>query len=376
MERSGVLIVSASTGTGHLRAAEALRQAFARRDPSLRVDHVDLLETAPWWVRATYGVGYEMVAARAPRVWDRIYRLTDGENPDRARWAPLAHHFLFRRFRRLLLSRPWRLCLGTHFLPCQLAAGRAGLPPFALAVTDFTLHRFWVQPGVRRYFVATEALAAELRARVGGSRVEAAGIPVAPAFAEAPGREEARSALGIGAGRRVALVMGGGLGLGVEEAALAALEGTDTSVLVVAVCARNEGARARLAARGLPEWRLRVLGYVEGVERWIAAADVVATKPGGLTVSETLALGRPLVLTRPIPGAEEGNTRALVAAGAALAAPDEPALRRAFGRLFGGEPGLLERLAEGARGLGRPHAAEAVAAAVEREYLRGAGAAA
>lgn len=377
MDRTPILIVSASTGTGHLRAAEAVREALFESDPHLPVEHVDLLATAPRSVRATYGAGYEMVAARAPRLWGRIYRMTDGGAEDRARWAPLAHRFLFREFRRLLLSRPWALCLATHFLPCQLAAGRPGLPPFALAITDFTLHRFWVQPGVRRYFVATEALAAELRGRVPGARVEATGIPIAPSFGAVPSRGEARARLGVEPGRRLALVMGGGLGLGVEEAAHAALAGTDEDVQVVAVCARNEGARERLAALGVPERRLRVMGYVRGIEQWISAADVVATKPGGLTASETLALGRPLVLTRPIPGAEEGNTRALVGAGAALAGQDPAALRAAFARLFGGgEPGLLERLAEGARRLGRPHAAHTIAEAVQHEYLGEASAAA
>jgi processive 1,2-diacylglycerol beta-glucosyltransferase len=368
MNRSDILVVSASTGTGHLRAAEAVREALVVRCPSLHVEHVDLLALAPRWVRAAYGAGYEMVAAKAPRVWDRIYRMTDGDEHDRARWAPMARALLFREFRRLLRSRPWRLCVSTHFLPCQLAAGRAGLPPFALAITDFTLHRYWAQPGVRRYFVATEDLAGDVRRRVRGARVDATGIPIAPAFAEAPSRAEARAALGLHATRPVALVMGGGLGLGVEEAVQAALASTPAEVQVVAVCGRNENARSRLAAFGLDRARLRVEGYTTGIERYVAAADVVATKPGGLTTSEALALGRPLVLLRPIPGAEDGNTRALVAAGAALAGQDAGALASAFSRAFG-EPGLLDRLAASARRIGNPHAAHSVARAVLREYV-------
>lgn len=366
MRRSDVLVVSASTGTGHLRAAQALRDALLARDPAARVEHVDLLTLAPRLVRATYGSGYELVAARAPRLWNRIYRLTDGDDADRARWAALAAPLLFRAFRRLLRSHPWRLCLCTHFLPCQLAAGGAGLPPFALAITDFTLHRFWVQRGVGRYFVATDALATDLRRRAPGARVDVTGIPVAPAFATAPSRERARAELGMDADRPVAVVMGGGLGLGVEEAVHAALATTPAEVQVVAVCGRNAAARERLASLRLADERLRVYGFVAGVERLLAAADVVATKPGGLTVSEAVALGRPLVLLRPIPGAEEGNTRALVDAGAALAGQDDGAMRAAFGRIFR-EPGLRERLAAGARRIGRPDAAASVAELVERE---------
>jgi len=369
MRRSSVLIVSASTGTGHARAAEALRGALLDGDPGLRVEHVDLLELAPRWVRAACGSGYELMVTRAPWMWERIYRRTDGEDGDRARWGPLAQRLLFREFHRLLLSSPWRLCLCSHFLPCQLAAGRPGLPPFALAVTDFTLHRCWVQPGVRRYFVATDSLAAELRPRAPGARVDATGIPIASGFAGTLSREEAGRSLGLEAGRRTVLVMGGGLGLGVEEMAAAALASRVDDLQVVAVCGRNAEARARLEGLGLPSERLRVQGYVDAVERYLAAADVVVTKPGGLTASEALAAGRPLLLARPIPGQEVGNTRALAAAGAALAAPDGRTLREAVERVFG-TPGLLGGLADAARRIGRPGAAADVAEAVRAEYLR------
>ncbi len=363
MHRPGVLIVSASTGTGHLRAAEALRTAFGLVDPEIPVEHVDLLSLAPRWVRSLYGAGFEMIAAHAPRVWDGIYRITDGEAHDRARWAPAAHRILFHAFRDLLRSRPWSVCLCTHFLPCQLAAGRPGLPPFALTVTDLTLHRVWVQPGVRRYFVGTDALAGELRPRVRGAAVEVTGIPIDPAVAQVPGRAEARAEWGLHPERPVALVAGGGLGIGVEEAVHAALAGAHPAATIVAVCGKNEAARRRLEWLRVPPERLRVLGYVRGLPSLMSAADVVATKAGGLSVSEALALGRPLLLTRPIPGAEEGNTRTLERAGAALAGRSAAEMRGAFARIFT-DPDLLPRLSAAASALGRPHAARTIAESV------------
>ena len=368
MSRPAVLIVSAANGTGHLRAAEAVREAFAQRDPSVHVEHVELLSIAPRWVRAFYGSLFEKMVEKAPRVWKEIYRLTDGDDHDASRWGPVAHRTLFREFRRLLQSRPWAMCLSTHFLPCQLAAGRSGLPPFGLVVTDFGLHRYWAQPGVSNYFVATDTLAAELRQRVRRGRIEATGIPIAPVFAHAPSCAEARASLGLAPDRPVAIVMGGGLGIGVEDGVHAALEAADPAVQVLAVCGKNDPVRCRLSALDAGEDRLRVYGHVCGMERYLAAADVVVGKPGGLTVSESLALGKPLLLTRPIPGAEEGNTRAVVAEGAALCAPTQDALRQALRSVFS-EPGLLERLSASARRIGRPHAAPAIAAAIERDYL-------
>lgn len=368
MSQPAVLIVSAANGTGHLRAAEAVRGALCARDPSVHVEHVELLSIAPRWVRAFYGSLFEKMVEKAPRVWKEIYRLTDGDDHDSARWGALAQRTLFREFRRLLQSRPWNVCVSTHFLPCQLAAGRYGLPRFGLVVTDFGLHRFWAQPGVSTYFVATETLAAELRKRVRRARIEATGIPIDPVFAHAPCQAEARASLGLAPDRPVALVMGGGLGIGVEEGVMAALAETEPHVQIVAVCGRNDGARCRLGSAGIADERLRVYGHVCGMERYMAAADVIVGKPGGLSVSESLALGKPLLLTRPIPGAEEENTRAVVAEGAALCAPTQAALRVQLRRLFH-EPGLLDGLSCAARRIGRPHAAAAIAAAIDREYL-------
>ena len=368
MSQPAVLIVSAANGAGHMRAAEAVLGAIAARHPDVHVEHVELLSIAPRWVRAFYGSLFEKVVEKAPRVWKEIYRLTDGDDHDSARWGRLAHATLFREFRRLLHSRPWNVCVSTHFLPCQLAAGRPGLPRFGLVVTDFGLHRMWVQPGASTCYVATETLADALRRRVRRARIEATGIPIDPVFSRAPSQAEARAALGLAPDRPVALVMGGGLGIGVEEGVTAALRSTEPGVQLLAVCGRNDAARCRLASAGMAEERLRVYGHVRGMEQYLAAADVVVGKPGGLTVSETLALGKPLLLTRPIPGAEEENTRAVVAEGAALCAPTQEALRAQLRRLFH-EPGLLAGLSDAARRIGRPHAADAIAASVAREYL-------
>ncbi|MQA90990.1 MAG: hypothetical protein GEU90_12245 [Gemmatimonas sp.] len=369
MPKGGVLIVSASTGTGHARAAEALRSAFLAEEPTTRVRHVDLLELAPAWVRATYGAGYELMATRAPWLWHQVYRRTDGEGWDRARWSPLADRLLFRGFRQLLLSEPWELCLCTHFLPCQLAAGKRGLPPFALSITDFTLHRYWVQPGVRRYFVATDSLANTLRDRVKGAAIEATGIPIARDFATPPPRARAKRSLGLEPSRPVALVMGGGLGLGITEMVAACLAGSPPGVQLLAICGRNASAAEELRSLGAPAERLRVLDYVSGVQNYIAAADVVVTKPGGLTCSEAIALGRPLLLTRPIPGQETGNTRALVSAGAALAAVGGREINGAIAQMFA-DDGLRRGLSAAARRIGRPNSARDVASVLRKDRQR------
>jgi processive 1,2-diacylglycerol beta-glucosyltransferase len=274
---------------------------------------------------------------------------------------------MFRSFRRLLHSRPWRSCLSTHFLPPQLVAG-PGAPPFGLVITDYTLHRYWVQPRVPAYFVATGAVADELAVRVPGARVHVTGIPIDAGFASAPDWRAARAALALSADSPVALVMGGGFGLGVEEAVAAALQAPVPGLQVVAVCGRNEGALRHLA--GVEPDRLRVLGFRRDLPHLFAAADVIVTKPGGLTTSEALACGRPLLLTRPIPGHEEANATVLVAAGAARPCPDGRALTDALAAFFA-EPETRLRMAAAARRMAAPDAARRIArSAIEYHRIR------
>lgn len=366
-DNAGILIASVSAGSGHVHAAEAVRAALLDRDPRARVEHVDVLTLAPSWVRALYGGGFALLASRAPWIWRELYERTNGAH-DLARWGAAARHLLFRAFQDVLSRGDWAAVLCTHFLPCQLAAGEPGAPPFALVVTDFTLHRYWVQPRVKRYFTATRALADDVRRRVRGVNADATGIPVNPSFLRALPRAAARVSLGLDPDRPVALVMGGGMGVGVAESALGVLSADVPGLQIVAVTGHNEQARARLSEQGVPSGRLRVLGQVDRVRDFMAAADVVVTKPGGLTISEALALGRPLLLTRGIPGHEDGNVRALLDTGAAEYAPDAGTLHRTTCRIFK-SPRILDALAARARAVGRPHAAHSIAGALRREFV-------
>jgi processive 1,2-diacylglycerol beta-glucosyltransferase len=364
MTAGRILIASASAGTGHMRAGDALNQAF--RDVGAAVEHVDVLQLAPRWVRTAYAGGFELLASRAPRLWRELYRRSDGSDGDHTRWGGLAARLLFREFRALLVEGAFDACVCTHFLPAQLAAGRAGLPPFMTVITDFGVHRYWVQPGVRGYFVATRMMAEEVRRRQPGASLAVTGIPVDPAFAVPCDTAASRRSLHLTADRPVVLVMGGSFGLGVEAAARAALAARTPGLQVLVVCGRNEDARCRLAATAESEAdarSLHVAGYIGEISQYMAAADVVVTKPGGLTTSEALALSRPLLLTRGIPGHEEANLRYLTGAGAALDASSAESLTGNIDRFFA-DAALRESLRASAARIAAPHAAPIIVQAV------------
>lgn len=360
-----VLIASASAGTGHMAAAEALRVAVQEAEPSAAVEHVDVLRLGPSWVRAAYSEGFELLAGRAPRLWRELYTRTDGE-VDAARWGAAAQRILFPPFHHLVNTGRWDVVLCTHFLPCQLAAGREGAPPFALVATDFTLHRYWAQQRVSRFFVATESMAAEVRRRLQGAVVSATGIPIHPRFTR-PGRPDVvRASLGLRTGEPMALVMGGGLGIGVEATARAVVGASAGDLQVVVVTGSNARARDGLGDLAGAHPRVRVLGRADNVQDLMSAADLVITKPGGLTTSEALALGKPLLLTRAIPGHEDGNAEALVRAGAALYAPEAPRLRELVVQCAR-DLDLRARMGQAALRLGRPSAARDIVTILRRD---------
>jgi hypothetical protein len=164
-----------------VRAGDALLDAFTAAGAG--AEHVDVLGLAPWWVRAAYAGGFEFPASRAPRVWREIYERSDGRDGDTARWGAVATQLVFRESRRLLINGRFDACVCTHFLPGQLAAGGAGLPPFSNVITDFAVHRYWVQPRVGTYYVSNPGMGAELRQRLPRASMHVTGIPVNIAFA-------------------------------------------------------------------------------------------------------------------------------------------------------------------------------------------------
>jgi len=366
-----ILILSASVGAGHLRAAQAVELALREMDPAAEVQNLDALEYTNAAFRRMYGRWYLDLVNRAPYLLGYFYDLLDrapSARGKRDRVRLLVEKLNLRRLVRLLREGRWDLVVNTHFLPAEMIAALrraedAQVPQFTVT-TDFETHRLWINQPCERYFTATEEGAANLQHwGVPESDIAVSGIPIHPAFSRPKTRDACLARHGLAGDRPVVLQLAGGFGVGPVEQWLGGLLAVQTPLEVVVVAGRNEELKARLEKAPVPErHRLRVLGFTTAMDELMAAADVVVSKPGGLTTSEALACGTPMAIINPIPGQESRNSDFLLESGAAIKINSPTTLAYKLGRLLA-DPGRLAQLKENARRLGKPAAAFTVARA-------------
>jgi processive 1,2-diacylglycerol beta-glucosyltransferase len=359
-----ILILSAPYGAGHSRAAEAVARAFGAEGAQVEVlDHFARF-LPPAFVRASLGMFWGILRF-APRLWGLAYEFSARIGPRSPAMAGMDRIGAEGLLRYLERERPDAV-VHVHPTPAgamaSLRSRGATRLPHGIVFTDFTAHPQWIHDGLERYFVPTEAVRAGVVANgIAADRVVASGLPVDAAFMAPPDRLALRTELTLPADVPVVLVTGGMRGLlrGVAEAC-EGLASLDRPFVALVVCGDHQRLASRLRRRHGADARFRVLGRMADMASVMGAADLVVTKAGAMTCAEALALGRPLLLHRSLPGQEQANEAGLVAAGAALRARNARELRRRLDTLLG-EPALRATLAATARSLRRPEAARTVA---------------
>ncbi|MDQ6781026.1 MAG: glycosyltransferase, partial [Candidatus Eremiobacteraeota bacterium] len=244
-------------------------------------------------------------------------------------------------------------------------------PPVIGVVTDFVVHPFWIHRNIDRYAVGTMAMRQTLVARgVLPQRVMVTGIPIDSRFARATSKRRARQIIGVGSDKTTILLMGGGLGIGPLESALLAIDRLEDDVQTVVVVGKNPALERRLreVAHNL-QHRVRIVGFIQNVYDYMRAADVLVSKPGGLTSSEALATELPIIMLKPLPGQEERNTRYLEDRGVGIRVERSRELTATLAKLLA-EPALIDRMRRSTRALAHPEAATTIAGVIESLYER------
>lgn len=375
-----VLILSASIGGGHVAAARALESAFAELGtPAL---HVDLLEHTAAPFRRLYRQAYFDLVRTVPDLVEWLGRRLDRPS-ERAtlqrRLRARAVRLLSYEVPRIIDKHGATVVVHTHFLGAEIISGRMRRHrplPQAVVITDFFAHAFWLQPGVARYFVATSDVRAQLlTAGVDDHRVRVTGIPIDPRFgllSAAHARGE-RHDVTRDSGRERLLVLASGLGERQLREIMSQLAAFRWPLRVTVVCGRST--ELLTVARSLVEGRegpvsFEVVGFTNEVPELMLRSALCVTKPGGLTSSEALAAGLPLMLVSPYPLQEEINANYLLENGCAVRAEPLSTFSHKLRALLE-SPARLEGMRAAARSLARPHAAHEVANCVLNELSGG-----
>lgn len=357
-----VLILTASYGSGHNEAAHSLAAGFAARGVEpIVIDHFREL-VHPIFERATRGF-YMALLQHAPVVWGAAYALGDWMSSD----SPMAFGVTrlgAPRLASVLETLRPDAVVSVHATPAAamstLAAEGRRLPHHTTVVTDFVAHSQWIARGIDRYCVAAEEVGHEFVARgIPRERVSVTGVPIRVEFGRAVDGAAARAALGLRADAPVVLAMAGSHGrVGRLPDIVRALGRRPGPVQAIVVAGRDAALAARL--RELTAGTsIRVVGYAADVRTLMAAADLLVTKAGGMTLAEALAAELPLLLYGSLPGQERRNERFASRAGIALAARSPRELARLLERALA-EPELLEHLRERIRRVRRPDAANRI----------------
>lgn len=314
-----ILILHASAGHGHQKAAEAIREGLlASGLKESEVSLHDSLDDTPPWFKKLYTSIYYYSVKHTPGLWGMAY--SGSEHPFLYQKLILPvrrrnNNFVGKRLLERVKEEKPDVVLCTHFFAPELlgrAKIRGEISPFLVSVvTDFIPHTFWANPGTDHYWVMSEEGEKNLEARgIPSERITAGGIPILPRFRPQGRKIEVRKKEGLEENRFTLLVTSGSFGLGPTVEVLDALSDFGTTLQAVVVCGRNEKLRLSLENKKYP-FPVKLYGFVSHMDDLMEASDLIVAKPGGATTSESLAKGVPMVVLEPIPGQEAGNAQLL-----------------------------------------------------------------
>ena len=362
-----ILVTHVPAGSGHEKAAEAIGGALRQLDPAAEVTLLNGLEGMSSAYQWAFTQGYLNMIHRYPFLWGVVYHLLDLRG---LAWAAYKLHRLSNAshgkvLEQIVLREQPDVFIGTHFFPMEVAAylkqkGRLRARLITI-ITDYMPHNVWLSPGIDAYVVGMELTKQELvRRGVPAERVHALGIPIASKFAKRNDRRALAAQLGLDAETFTLLICSGGYGTGPVEALVRGLRSIKEPLQALVVTGKNTALYHRL--KNLPDFphRMHLYGFADNMDELMDVSDLMATKPGGLSCTEAMVKGLPMVLVAPIPGQETRNGRIIERFGAAVMAGSVQRAPEIIRRLRA-DPPRLKQMSRIGMAAGHPDAAMATA---------------
>jgi len=360
-----VLIIHASAGAGHRRAAEAIYNYLKQSQPDLDLVLLDALDKTNALFKFDYTKGYTFLIRYATTLWHWAFWATDFKylRPISRAIARVINCINSQRLIRYFIQENPEVIISTHFLPSELAADLKRKNKIKskviTVITDYGVHPFWISAGTDLYVAASDFTKKRLIMEgVTADKINVLGLPFDPKFLNHFDRSILCYKLGIDPKKFTVLLMTGSFGLGPLEKIAETLH-KDCQVLVV--CAGNKKLYTKLFRKNLEN--VKVFGFISNAEELMAVSQVIITKPGGATITEVLIMELPVIFISAIPGQESANVQALAQFGIGFIPKNIEEIKNIILDLKN-NPQKIEKLRYGIRIIQKPFACEGLADAI------------
>ena len=306
-----ILVIYATAGAGHKKAAEAIFHGLeAQGGHDVRL--ADALDYTNPYFKKNYPGGYTFLVTYLPWAWGFLFGLLDAPwmQPLLRGVRRLYNGLNAQALQKFLIQEQFDGVITTQFLSGEVCAylKREGKikSKIICVVTDFDVHRIWVNEGIDVYTAACEYTKNKLMALgVPSEKIFTTGIPTDARFAQNPDKSALKKKLGLQDGILTILITTGSFGMGPVEELIKLLE----RYQLLIVCGNNKDLYERL--KPLAQKNVHILGLVDNMDELMSVSNVMVTKPGGLSISEALVKGLPMIFFSAIPGQETNNIKVL-----------------------------------------------------------------
>jgi processive 1,2-diacylglycerol beta-glucosyltransferase len=365
MNKRHILLMYISKVSGHRQATMAISKSLKRLMPDADVMSINGFGYNYPILESVINTAYMSVIRHTPKIWDYLY-----DNPKVVKRSANLRRFLNKsshdKLEKLFRDFPADTVVCSQAFPCGMVADYKVSTKRKLTVvgvlTDWAPHSYWIHEGVDHYVVPSEDTKERfIRKGVPAHKIHVFGIPIRYTFAEKLDKDAVRKDLGLALDVPTVLIMGGGQGLGKMKGAVKSLMASEQAIQMIVVAGANKKLFKWLSkvARNSTN-KIIAYDYANNVPVLMEAADMIVTKPGGMTTSECLAKGLPMVIISPLPGQEARNTDFLLEKGIAIHVHDIKDLADEVEILLK-SPERLKSMAHAARENGKPHAADHIA---------------
>ena len=365
MSGKNILVVTASMGSGHNKAANAVAEAIKRKYPVNKINVIDFMSTETAYFNSLVKDIYLKMLDHTPSVYEFFYKFTSDSTKGSTIQSVFAHA-MKKDMRELIKKYEADMVICTHPFPCAAASylkqtGEINIPLITV-MTDFCVHQFWLYKNIDIYFTANDLLKKEMiNQGLLEERIFVTGIPVGYNFRVDYNRDDLLTKFKLEKDKPVALIMGGGLGLGGVKNALCQLERLKKDIQILVITGANVALWSEMNEYAQhSKHKIFVWGYSHNIQEFMSVATFLISKPGALTISEALTRELPMILHDPIPGPEVDNAKFVSDNGAAIWVRHQDTLDAVVREVLS-DATILPKLRNNAKVLKKPYASDNIA---------------